>query len=207
MDSYKLWIEALRWGALVAALTVGLWLLRELVRGERLSGLGWVVFLASVAAFFILLRSVQSPSDSETGRFLHIAESAEICRSPEAFIRAAPVRAQESCDALREMGVETSVTPEGLAGLTDWLKEDGRRVVREPELLDLAAAQFGEVLRLGLDGRWRVVSSRKGSQCVISLGRGRLRHDVSPGLLVVRAAEDPETRLEDIYIHERNEMS
>ncbi len=88
-----------------------------------------------------------------------------------------------------------------------YLKTNASLVISEPELCLLAGAYFGEIMKMGFGGQWRIWKGAGFRDAVVRIGKGRNRHDISPGLMAFRVTMEPVVSLEGILCHEVREMA
>jgi len=110
-------------------------------------------------------------------------------------------------EVLTKKGIKVHDPVAALPEITLFLKENASRVLSEPQLCSQAAAYYGEILKEKLRGEWKIWRKARYADAVVRVGKGRTRHELSPGLLVTRAARLPDVYLQTILEHEIQEMS
>ncbi len=110
-------------------------------------------------------------------------------------------------EVLTEKGMEIHDPEASLPGVTQYLKENASRVLSEPELCSQAAAYYGQIFKEKFRGEWKIWRKARYADAVVRVGKGRKRHNLSPGLLVFRVARLPDVSLQGILEHEMQEMS
>lgn len=172
----------------------------------RLSPLGWCVLVGSGGLFLAIWIFLDRSIDPERRQYLELIQFTEWLRDPHGLDRSARSMAMCFREVLMEKGMKIRDPEASLPEMTIFLKENASRILNEPELCSQAAAYYGEILKEMLTGEWRIWRKAQYADAVIRVGKGRKRHDVSPGLLVIRAATLPDVSLEAILEHEIQEM-
>lgn len=184
------------------------YVLFEQLLSQGLNILGWLALLLSVSVLSLFLFRTFTEVDGERAEYLDVVCNTQLIRDPVNFIASAKDKATEFYKLLDLSGEENvEISPDSLPIATKFLQQKGEKIKDEPELVCLAAAYFGEILRTKLEGEWRVWRKLRYKDPVIRLGKRLTTHDVSPGMLVLRVAEEPKATLEDIVRHEEYEMS
>lgn len=185
--------------------TLALALAQEALKGN-LNTAGWLVLIGSVFVFVLLFYQSLSKPGLERTQYLHLLRASPIAKNPSAFIASAPVRAL-SFSRFFGGAADNELTLERLPQATRYIKTNASAIQQDPELVALAAAYLGEILRTNLDGRWRVWRKGKYRDAVVCLGQRALRHEVSPGLMVFRVAQETDFTLEGFLEHESRELT
>ena len=202
LQSLKL-IMASIFGVLSAS--VMLWSSLRLLRtGFHTSG-EWLLLFTSGAVFFFCFLWVGTMGGEEKKRWGQVVGDSlakcDLAALPQEMLRLA----RGFSSQLERECLVADLAPESLPLVTTFLRQKRQQLVCKPDVLLGASAFFGEILRQELDGIW-VLKSFPRTDLVVRLGQGRIRHDLSPGIWVLRVAESSEVSLTEIYENERREL-
>jgi hypothetical protein len=190
------------------AATATLVLLKRLVELGSLPAVGWLMMAACGAAVvFLGLRTVMW-LDPDARRYFAAIRGSELAIDPRKFISSAARLAEGFQTELRARGVQIDGTANTLNVLTDFLAMNGEMVSKNPRFQEGATAYYGEILRAALKGEWRLgrpilFGGRR--DVLVQVGRGRYRHDISPGMHVYLVASGSGLALQEVVKHELTE--
>jgi len=194
---------------LIAGIVSGtaVFVLGEMALEGNLTTTGWIALTICATVFVCLVATVIMGLDREREGYLRLVAGLPISSQPQEFINRVPQLATEFHEILAGRGVRIDPSASSLPSVTEYLKELGEEIRQEPKLLQMASAHFGHILQVAGGGDWKEWKKGRHRDAVVRLGKGVSRHDVSPGLLILRVAEDSKSTLEAFLAHELEELN
>ena len=188
----------------VAAGVLGLFTL-GLTDGGQLSLVGWPGLAASLLTLGAVVIRLAIAPDAELAEYSAIIGETRIARHPERFLGEAPSLADRMAGSLAPHETDV-VLMELLPVATDYIKEHAESLLSEPEHFEKAAAFIGELAVRELGLAWKAQKKKGTKDAVIFLGSEWSEPTLSPGLLVYRAIQHPEFRIEHTFENLLEEM-
>lgn len=187
------------------AVMVALVLLKRLVEHGSLPLAGWLAMtVCGAAVVYFGWRTVGWVDPGARG-YLEAIRGSRLDSDPREFISMASGLARGFEDELRSQNFRIDGTVTTLDLLTDFLAANQEMVRENPSLLEGATAYYGEIVRNALKGEWSIGrSAGLGGRrdVVVQVGRGRHKHDISPGLHVYHVASGTGLALQEVLQHE-----
>ena len=189
----------------ILSATLMLWSLLRLVRAGFLTSGEWFILAISSGLFLACFVWVWRSNGGASTKWSSLTQEALSKCDKSALPKEIARLARSFANRLETRGSSSEFSPASFPGVTEFVRQHRNELMGNPDLFLEATSFFGEVLRRELDGVWEWKRFPR-TALVVRLGKGRSRHDLSPGFWISQVAESSAISLTEVYENEQEEL-